>query len=155
MFSATEYQYIHDLLVNFYNQGYENYVCITNNPTDYSSTNNVYDVYCYVSKDAITYENNHFTLTTGKKILFDSNNYSSSNTIDKVVVDNLTSTTSVLENKQEFIYSNYGDYADVLGTYRTSLNNHLDLNFAYLIPCLLILLFISNFFKSIFKSRRG
>lgn len=153
MLNTSEYQYIHDLLVNYYNKGYKNYVCITNNPTDYSN-NNTYDVFCYVSKDNINYENNHFTLTTGKKISFDSNNYSSNNTIDKVVVDNISSSTSILENKQEFIYSNYGNYADILCEYRTSLNNHLDLNFAYLIPCLIILLFIYNFLKSIFKTRR-
>lgn len=153
MFSATEYQYIHDMLINYYNQGYENYVCITNNPTDYSN-NNVYDVYCFVSKDNIKNENNHFILSTGKKISFDSNNYSNNNTIDKVVVENLSFSTSVLEDKQEFIYSNVGGYADVLGSYSTSLNNHLDFNFAYLIPALLMLLFIVNFVKSCFRSRR-
>ena len=144
MLSSTEYDYIHDLLVNFYNNGYTNYFCITNNPTDYNS-NNTYDVFCYVSKDSILNENNHFTLTTGKKLSFDSNNYSTNNTIDKLKVENINSSTSILENKQEFIYTNVADYADILGEYRTSLNNHIDINFALVIPCLIILLFISNY----------
>lgn len=154
MLSSTEYQYIHDLLINYYNNGYINYFCITNNPTDYTSTNNTYDVFCYISKDSIINENNHFTLTTGKKLSFDSNNYSTNNTIDKLKVDNINSSTSILENKQEFIYSNVGNYADILGEYRTSLNNNLDINFFLVIPCLIILLFIYKFLKSIFQTRR-
>lgn len=154
MLNFSEYQYIHDLLINYYNQGYKNYVCITNTPVDTDSTNNFYDVFCYVSKDNIILENNHFTLSSGKKISFDKDNFSTENTLDKLTIDNLTSTTSILNNKQEFIYSNIGNYADITGTYSTSLNNHLDLNWAFLIPCLLMLLFVSNFIKSCFRSRR-
>lgn len=48
MFSATEYEYIKGLTENYYNNGYQHYLCITNNPVDYGSTNNVVDIYCYL-----------------------------------------------------------------------------------------------------------
>lgn len=154
MFSSSEYQYIHDLIISYYNNGYKDYFCITNNPTN-TSSNNLYDIYCYVSKDNINYSTNNFTISSGKFIKFDSNNRTDNNTIDKLVISDINKSTTVLADSKEFIYSNLGEYADITGTYRTSLNNHLDLNYAYLIPALLMLLFVFSFVKSCFRSRRS
>lgn len=152
MLSQVEYLYVHDLLINYYNNGFSNYMCITNNPVD-SYNNSYYDVYCYVSKENITYSNNTFKISSGYKLSIDSNNYSSNNLINKLVSENI-SNTSVSNNSKEYIYSNLESFPDILGDYSTSLNNHLDLNVFYLIPALLMLLFIFNFIKSIFRSRR-
>lgn len=152
MLSSSEYDYIHSLLLNYYNNGFENYVCITNNPQN--SSNDSYDVFCYLSKDKITYSADTFSFKNGKIISFDSNNQSINNTIDKLKVENINNNFSILNNKKEFVYSNLVDFPDILGDYRTSLNNHLDLNFSYCLLILLFMIFITSFFKSIFRSRR-
>lgn len=145
MLNSSESQYVKNLLLNYYNNGYTNYVCITD-----SLEESNFNVFCYVSKDTIINENNHFTLETGKKISLNLNDSTSTNRLD---VDNLISTTSILQDNTEFIYSNIEYYPDFLGNYRTSLNNHLDLNFAYLLACLLLIPILVNFLKSCFRTR--
>ncbi len=154
MLNQSEYQYVHDLIINYYNQGYRNYFCVTNNPNSYN-TNNVYDIYCYVSKDDMKYVANNLTVKSGKSIRIDTNNRTDNNTIDKLVVSNIGNEVTHLIDTKEFSYSNIEGLPDITSSYRTSLNNHLDLNFAYLIPCLLMLLFVVTFVKSCFRNRRG
>lgn len=153
MFNQTEYQYVNDLLINYYNNGFHNYMCITNNPID-TYNNSYYDIYCYVSKDKITYSNNSFKFNSGYKLSIDSNTYSNNNLIDKLVKETISNNTTISHNSKEYVYSNISGFADVLGDYSTSLNNHLDLNAFYLIPALLMLLFVLSFVKSCFRSRR-
>lgn len=154
MLSQAEYQYVYDLIINYYNQGYKNYFCITNTPVDYNS-NNFYDISCFVSKDDMKLRGENLTIYSGKYILIDSNNRSTNNTIAKLVISDINNELIKLVDRQEFSYSNIEGFPDITGTYRTSLNNHLDLNFAYLIPCLLMLLFVVTFVRSCFRSRRG
>lgn len=145
MLSNSEYLYTKDLLINYYNNGYHNYVCITNT----NDNNNESDLNCYVSKN-IDFLDNHFQLSEGYSISFDFNDTTSENTINKLnkqPIDNI----SVLADNKEFIYSSYVGYSDMLGNYSTSLNNHLDLNFAYALLAVGICLFIYNFLKFIFK----
>ena len=152
MLSQLEYQYIHDLVLQMYNQDYHYYVCVTNNPIT-SNSNNIYDVECYFSQnEIITNQSNRFTLQNGVKISLDSNNYSTNNTIDKIKRETLTNRT-VTASTTEYVYSNVGQYANLIADYETSLNNHLSINFAYLIPCILILQVLTTFIRSMFKKR--
>lgn len=151
MLSQNEYQYIRDLVLQMYNQGYHNYFCITNNPIG-SNNYNIYDVTCYFSQDSIEVQGNVFTLKNGIKIDFDSNTYSNNNTIDKIIRENVSSKT-ITTNPKEYVYSNIGAYPNLIAAYETSLNNHLSLNFAYLIPSILILQILILFIRSIFRKR--
>lgn len=151
MLNSTEYQYIRDLVLQMYNQNYHNYVCITNNPVG-SNTSNVYDVDCYFSQNNISNQSNQFGFQNGVKISLDSNNYSTSNTIDKIRKETFSSRT-VTASTTEYVYSNVGQYANLIADYETSLNNHLSINYAYLIPSLILLLIMINFIKSMFRKR--
>lgn len=115
MFSTGEYDYIKNLTLNYYNKGYQHYLCITNNPTNYTN-NNVYDVYCYYSKDSLTLENYNLTLSENSQVCsFDSNNKSDNNTIDKLICES-TSGNITLDSK-EFIYSNTSNYSNIIADY--------------------------------------
>ncbi len=151
MLSQTEYQYIHDLVLQMYNQDYHYYICITNNPIT-SNSSNIYDIECYFSQNEITNQSNRFILQNGVKISLDSNNYSTSNTIDKIKRETISSQT-ITTNTKEYVYSNVGQYSNLIASYETSLNNHLSIDFAYLIPCILILQVLTTFIRSMFKKR--
>lgn len=151
MLSQTEYQYIHDLVLQMYNQDYHYYFCVTNNPTGSNNTN-IYDIECYFSQNEINNQSNRFTLQNGIKISLDSNNYSTSNTIDKLKRETISSQT-ITSNTKEYVYSNVGQYSNLIASYETSLNNHLSIDFAYLIPCILILQILISFIRSFFKKR--
>lgn len=115
MLSTGEYDYIKNLTINFYDKGYKNYLCITNNPTSYSN-NNVYDVTCYYSEEDMSINNSHLILPGNtEKCEFDSNNYSDNNTIDKLVCETTTGTIP-LSNK-EYIYSNLDNYSNIIADY--------------------------------------
>lgn len=149
MFSATEYQYIKDLTIQMYNNGYRNYACVTNNPTNYTN-NNTYDITCYYSNTDINVSSYTFTFYSDtRKCNFDSNSYSDNNTIDKLVCSDYTG--GVEFSSKEFIYSNVGEFSNIIGDYETSLNNHLSLDYAYLIPILLVLPIVVGFVHHFFR----
>lgn len=147
MFSANEYQYIQGLTENYYNNGYQQYLCITNNPVDYGSTNNVYDIYCYYSKDELKITNNKLTVHNNSiKCDLDSNNYSTNNTIDKLVCNNYNGTVDL--NTKEYIYSNLNGYSDIISE-RNYISNF---NLIFLsILSILILSFLYKFVSCIFR----
>ena len=151
MFSSSEYQYIKDLTLQLYNQGYISYVCITNNPISNYNSYNVYDVICYYSKDNITNNDNVFTFNSSDKLKcsLDSNNYSENNTIDKLICSSFDDTT-IIASKKEFIYSNVGTYSNIISDYENNVSNYLDLNFMYMIPILLIIIILNDILHHIF-----
>lgn len=151
MLSQTEYLYIKDLVIQMYNNDYKDYVCVTNNPDNYIN-NNVYDVICRFSKEDIQVNNNRFIFNTDDNLIcsFDSNNYSDNNTIDKLVCESFTNGQVNLSTK-EYVYSNVGNYSNLIGNYETSLNNHLSLNSFYLIPALIMILILIRFISSCFR----
>lgn len=115
MFSTGEYDYIKNLTINYYDRGYKNYLCITNNPTSYTN-NNVYDIICYYSKDDLSISNSQLILSSNtQKCEFDSNSYSDNNTIDKLVCDTFSGNVSL--STKEFIYSNLDNYSDIIADY--------------------------------------
>lgn len=119
MFSTGEYDYIKNLTLNYYNQGYPHYLCITNNPTGYNTNNNVYDIYCYYSKDKMQLNSYELSMSNKtKKCSFDSNNYSDNNTIDKLVCEDITGTITL--DSKEFIYSNVGNYSNIIAEQTSS-----------------------------------
>ena len=118
MFSTGEYQYIKDLTLDYYINGYPHYLCITNNPSNYNS-NNVYDVICYYSKDKMQLNDYELSMSNNtKKCSFDSNNYSDNNTIDKLVCEDITG--SITLDSKEFIYSNVGNYSNIIAEQTSS-----------------------------------
>ena len=115
MFSTSEYDYIKNLTINFYDRGYENYLCITNNPSGYSS-NNVYDVVCYYSEEDMSITNSHLVLPANtEKCELDGNNYSDNNTIDKLVCETTTGTIAL--SSKEYVYSNLDNYSNIIADY--------------------------------------
>lgn len=150
MLNTSEYQFIRDIVLQMYNQGYEYYICVTNNPIN--DFNNVYDVECYFSQQITQNTDNRFTLSPGIKISLDSNSYSNNNTIDKLKRDMFNS-YSLTTSKTEYVYSNVGHNSNMIADYETSLNNHLTINFAYMIPAILILEILINFIRSCFRKR--
>ena len=104
MLSTGEYDYIKNLTITYYDKGYENYLCITNNPTSYTN-NNVYDVVCYYSEEDMSITNSQLVLPANtQKCEFDSNNYGDNNTIDKLVCETTTGTVS-LSTKEYILLS--------------------------------------------------
>lgn len=152
MFSATEYQYIQGLTENLYSQGYNYYFCTTNNPIGSYTSNNIYDVICYYSKDKITNENYVFSIPNNTlKCSFDSNNYSDNNTIDKLSCENVNS-SSISTSSKEYTYSNIGTYSNIIQSYQNEFIFYKD---SYLVLCSLlfaiIFFFLYKFSISIFR----
>lgn len=146
MFSTGEYDYIKGLTLNYYNQGYQHYLCITNNPTGYNSTNNVYDIYCYYSREPMTLNDYQLKLPSStKKCSFDSNNYSENNTIDKLICEDTSFDTITLDTK-EFIYSNIGNHSNIIADY-----SRYNLVFLSILT-ILILTFLVRFVSKIVRS---
>lgn len=115
MLSTGEFDYIKNLTINFYDRGYENYLCITNNPTSYTN-NNVYDVICYYSMEEMSINNSHLVLPGDtQKCEFDSNSYSDNNTIDKLFCESTTGTVSL--STKEYVYSNLDNYSNIISDY--------------------------------------
>lgn len=117
MFSTGEFDYIKGLTLNYYDNGYLHYLCITNNPINLSSNNNVYDVYCYYSKEKMEVSNGNLSLPSDTvECSFDSNNYSSNNNIDKLVCESTSGTVSL--SSKEFVYSDSFGYSDIISDYK-------------------------------------
>lgn len=117
MFSTSELDYIKSLTEKEYNNGNKYYVCITNNPIGINNNNNIYDVMCYYSKDKIIENTNNFVIpNNSRKCSLDSNSYSTNNTIDKLECVNFNG--NVTKNTKEYVYSNVGEYANIIQEYQ-------------------------------------
>lgn len=150
MFSTGEYDYIKNLTINFYDRGYENYLCITNNPTSYTN-NNVYDVICYYSKEDMSITNSQLVLpTNSEKCEFDSNGYSDNNTIDKLVCETFSGNVSL--STKEFVYSNLDNYSNIIADYEL---NDIYFKSSYIailsILSIIIILFLYKFVSKIIR----
>lgn len=153
MFSQSEYQYIKDLTLTYYNSNYKYYMCITNNPTN-NSYYNVYDVYCYYSKDSITNNKNTFTIPNNTlKCSIDSDRYSEQNTIDKLSCESV-SNVNITANTKEYVYSNVGNYPNIIQEYHSSSNYYYDSCFVLVsILSIIIFMFLYNFVRSMLIKR--
>lgn len=153
MFSTSEYQYIRDLSLNLYNKGYTYYFCITNNPIDYN-TQNTPDVFCYYSKNEIT--NNDYVFTVPNNTLkcnFDSNSYSTNNSIDKLSCSNIAN-GNITANSKEFIYSNVGNYPNIIQDYESNFDFYSKSYLVILsILFVIIFTFLYKFVSGLFKLR--
>lgn len=151
MFSTGEFDYIKNLTLDYYNHDYISYLCITNNPTNYSN-NNVYDVVCYYSKEELSITNSQLILPANTiKCEFDSNTYSDNNTIDKLSCTETTGTPTL--SKKEYIYSNVGNYSNIISEYE---NSNLFYNNSYLALLAILAVFIIFFlYKFISKILKG
>lgn len=153
MFSQIEYQYVKDLTVSYYKSNYKYYMCITNNPTN-NSYYNVYDVYCYYSKEQITNNKNVFNIPNNTiKCSIDSDRYSDQNTIDKLSCETLSS-GSITTNTKEFVYSNVGNYPNIIQEYQSSSNYYYDSCFVLVsILSIIIFTFLYIFVRSMLIKR--
>ena len=149
MLSTGEFEFIKGLTIDYFKRDYTNYLCITNNPTNYSN-NNVYDVICYYSKDDMTLSNYQLNLKNSTICQFDSNNYSDNNTINKLVCEETSGQVSL--DSKEFIYSNLGGFSDIIADYQLQTNKFNELYFGLLvILSILVLTFLYNFTSRILK----
>lgn len=150
MLSTTEYQFIKDLTIDFYNNGYRNYFCYTNTPT-----NNYYqyeeDVICYYSRSDITFNNYTLSLSNDTyKCEIDSKSPTSNYKTESLNCY-INNNSNISINDKEFVYSNVGYNSNLIADYETSLNNHLDLNYAYFIGLALILPILIGFVHHFFR----
>lgn len=150
--NIEEYTYIRDLLINYYNNGYENYFCSTMYKN--SSAGSPYEISCIISKEEFEFKDNYYLAKSGKSISFDSSSFKFDDNVDRLNISDLpVGGQGSYINTKEYNYSNSVGYPDILGDYSTSLNNHVDLNLFMLIPCLLLVIFLSSFLRSVFKNR--
>lgn len=151
MFSTGEYDYIKNLTLDYYNHDYTYYLCISNNPTNYSN-NNVYDVNCYYSKKPMYITNNQLVLPTNTiECNFDSNNYSDNNTIDKLTCSDSTGTVSL--STKEYVYSNIGNYSNIIADYENTNTFYNSLELISLsILAMIVILFLYKFVSKILRS---
>lgn len=149
MLNTSEYQYIKDLTNNYYSNDYNNYLCITNNPDSHNY--NVYDVFCYYSKDNINISNNKLSLSDNSILCkLDSNNYSDNNTIDKLVCDSFSGNVDL--STKEYIYSNLDNYANIIGDYQSNDTFYKSSYIAILsILSILVIIFLYNFVTKILR----
>jgi hypothetical protein len=151
MFNTQEYQYIKDLTINFYNQGYKNYLCYTNNVNNYSTS--YYDVICYYSKNNLDLNSYTLSLHTDTiKCSFDSKSSTSSYKNNSSLNCGNNSDNSVNINAKEFIYSNVGNNSDLISEYTNNLRyqNNFSL-FLTSILAMLVLLFLHRFTSRILR----
>lgn len=149
MLNTSEYQYVKDLTINYYDNDYNNYLCITNNPTSHNY--NVYDVFCYYSKDNINISNNVISLSDNSILCkLDSNNYTDNNTIDKLVCDSFSGNVDL--STKEYIYSNLDNYANIIGDYQVNYTFYKSSYIAILsILSILVIIFLYNFVSKILR----
>lgn len=150
MLSTQQYEYLKSFLQKQYELGNKNYVCTVNYQT--GSSSNYYELDCYLSADI---ENNGYTFSfpgeTTRCRIDTTSGYNSQN-LEKLNCSNYTS-NSVSFSGYDYLYSSVGKYPDIIQDYRTSLNNHLDLNSYWLIPFLLLLMIMNNFIFGLMKKR--
>lgn len=148
MFSTQEYQLIKDLTISYYNQGYKNYLCYTNNPTNSYNTQ-YYDVYCYYSKSDITQKDLTFTISTDtKKCLIDTKSSTSSYKNSTMQCTDVTNDTVTVDTK-EFIYSNVGYNSNIIADYENAKSFYSNIN--YYFPSVLILVLVLYFYLFLSK----
>lgn len=152
MFSSTEYQYVKDLTISFYDQGYINYVCYTNNPNNSYNTQ-YYDIYCYYSKSNITQNQLTFSFQENtKKCLIDTKSATSNYKNNSLTCSN-NQDSSINISSKEFIYSNIPYNSNLISEYVDIKNyqNNITL-YSISILCVLIILFLYKFVSKILRS---
>ena len=151
MFSNTEYQYIRDLTYSFYNQGYVNYMCYTNNPSNSYNTQ-YYDIFCYYSINTIT--QNYLSFSFGndtKKCSIDSKLATSSYKNNSLLCSD-SNNTSISVDSKEFIYSNVGYNSDILAEYQnTKIFNKSNLLSLNAVIMILVIIFLYEFTIKLFR----
>jgi len=150
MFSNTEYQYIKDLTISYYNKDYVNYLCYTNNPNN-SYNQSYYDIYCYYSKNEISKNNNKYTIPN-ESILCNIDTKSPTSTYknNSLVCQNNSGTVEV--SNKEFIYSNIDNNSNIIGEYEllNKMNNDISL-YVISILFMIILIYLYRFIRAILR----
>lgn len=150
MFSTQEYQYIKDLTLSYYNQGYTNYVCYTNSPTNSYNTQ-YYDVYCYYSKSDITQNGYTFSFSADtKKCSIDTKSSTSNYKLSSLNCEDDTSSVTI--DGKEFIYSNVGYNSNIISDYERTIkyysSNNLYMTSVLSLFCVFFLyIFLSKTFR--------
>lgn len=146
MLSTQEEIYIRGLIENYYDNGYKNYICITNNPQA-SYNQSYYDIVCYYSPIKIEKENNIYTIPHNSyRCQIDTKNPTSTNKLDSL---NCTRWEGDVEpNQKEFIYSNIEYHSNLIEQYE------YQKFFNITIVVLLCMILVYIWLKTLFKSRR-
>lgn len=148
MFSTQEYEYIKDLTMNYYNKGYNYYLCYTNNPNN-SYNQSYYDIFCYFSEKEITQNNNTFTINNNSKFCsIDTKSPTSTYKNNSLVCNNGGGNTTI--NQKEFIYSNVGNNVNIIQEYENNINFYKNIElYSTSILIVIILMFLYKFIRSV------
>lgn len=142
------YEYVKNLVQTNLND-HDYYICNQIINQNNSSYNNIYDIYCAFGNDL---KFNHYQVSNIEKLCkIDTNtSYYNSSILERVVCTN-TSTHSM--NNYDYIYTNLSNtYPSIISEYQLIKDNNLtyNVNFMYLIPFSILLLFLALFW---FKKR--
>lgn len=162
MFSTTQQQYIDDVVLQMYLQGYKYYVVHTNtNINDYSN-NEWRDLTFYFSKDEIKaisqykYQITNSALKYSVRTSNASRNYSE----ERVVITNQNATTITINN-YEFISTNATNsqtmnvLAELEYQRSNSIDYNMNLNDVYVIPFVVMIFFMTWIFKWVYPNSKG
>lgn len=151
MFSNTEYLYVKDLTQSFYDKGYTNYVCYTNNPSNSYNTQ-YYDIFCYYSKSNISQNNLVFSLPGNTKKCSINTKSSTSNYKNTSLTCTDSSDSSITIDNKEFIYSNVGYNSDIIADYTgTKIYHNQSVLFLSSILAVLVIIFLYQFTIKLFR----
>lgn len=146
MLSTQEELYLKGLIENYYDNGYSNYVCITNNPNN-SYNQQYYDIICYFSSSDIVKNNNEYTLAHNSyRCQIDTKSPTSTNKLNTLNC-NLWQGTATADTK-EFVYSNIDYHSNLIEQWEYT--KFYNITFT----CLLCMILIYIWFKTLFKARR-
>lgn len=162
MFSTAQQQYIDDVVLQMYLQGYKYYVVHTNtNINDYSN-NEWRDLTLYFSKEEIKatsqykYQLSNLSLKYSVRTSNASRNYSE----ERVIITNQNATTITINN-YEFISTNATNsqtmnvLAELEYQSSNSIDYNMNLNDVYVIPFVVMIFFITWIFKWVYPNSKG
>lgn len=147
MLNTQEETYLKGLILNYYDNGYKNYVCITNNPNNAYNTS-YYDINCYFSASDIEQGTNEYTLAHNSyRCQIDSKSPTNTNKLDSLNCSLWQGNVNV--NTKEFVYSNLPYHSNLIEEWQ------YQRFYTISIITLLCMILIYIWLKTLFKQRRN
>lgn len=162
MFSTTQQQYIDDVVLQMYLQGYKYYVVHTNtNINDYSN-NEWRDLTFYFSKNEIKASSQYKYQLTNSALKYSvrTSNASRNYSDERVIVTNQNASTITI-NDYEFISTNATNSQTMNVLAEIEYNNsnnivyHMTMNDFYVIPVCLLIIFLFQWINRVFPQIRS
>ncbi len=152
MLSVQEENYVRSIINTYKKQGYDYYLCQSNNDTNVAT-----DIYLYFSKEEIkALDKNIFVIKNGIQINIDTS-YRYNDKPDVLHIRNGIANDTIVIDTTEYVYSNcVYDYKPMVDVVYPDLllSNSDSFNSMYMVNFLLISIFLYMFIKSVLRIRR-